>query len=57
MAVARPDERLTDLLPRVTRESGGRALVFEQGRLVGMVTPVDVARVLETRALITPTNR
>lgn len=57
IAVARPDERLTDLLPRVTRESGGRALVFDRGRLVGMVTPVDVARVLETRALITPTDR
>lgn len=57
MAVAQPQDRLTDLLPRLTRESGGRALVFDQGRLVGIVTPVDVARVLETRALIAPTNQ
>lgn len=54
VASAHPNDLLVDLLTRVTRESGGRALVFEQGRLVGIVTPLDVARVLETRASFAP---
>lgn len=53
-AVARcaPTEPVADLLPRVTRESGHRALVFEEDRLVGIVTPTDVQHALEARQLV-----
>ena len=57
VAAAQPRDALTEVLPRVTRESGGRALVFDQGRLVGIVSPADVTRVLESRALLPPTSR
>ncbi|WP_141798918.1 site-2 protease family protein [Nocardioides sp. SLBN-35] len=46
-----PDEPLVQVLSRVTRQSGLRALVFQDGLLVGIVTPSDVARTLESRAL------
>ncbi|WP_107774730.1 site-2 protease family protein [Nocardioides sediminis] len=52
LVTASPGEPLAGVLARLDRESGGRALVFDQGRLVGIVTPVDVARALETRALV-----
>lgn len=51
VAVASPGEPLVELLPRLTRDSGGRALVYAEGHLVGLVTPVDVARAIETRRL------
>ena len=54
---ARPDEPVSALLPRMTREAGGRALVFDQGHLVGIVTPVDVARSLEARSLLAGAGR
>jgi CBS domain-containing protein len=54
VAVAAPGDALTALLPRLTRESGGRALVIEDGRLRGIVTPTDVARVVELRQLVRP---
>ena len=52
VAVAAPGDPLAELLPRLTPESGRRALVFEGGRLVGIVTPADVSRTLETRQLL-----
>jgi Zn-dependent protease/CBS domain-containing protein len=45
---AAPGELLTDLLSRMTPRTEGRALVFDQGQLVGVVAPADVARVLAT---------
>lgn len=42
--VARPDEALTELLPRMRGSSDGRALVFEGGELVGIVSPSDISR-------------
>lgn len=54
VAVFAPADPAEELLTRVTRESGNRALVFDRGRLVGIVTPADVTRVLETRALLPP---
>lgn len=51
IAVTNPAEPLVDLLPRLTGESGGRALVFEDGHLVGIVTPADVARAVDSRQL------
>lgn len=51
VAVARKDEPLIDLLPRLSRENGGWALVLDAGRLAGVVAPVDVARTIEMRKL------
>lgn len=48
---ASPDEPLVDLLPRLASGGDGRALVFEDGRLVGIVSPADVARALEVAEL------
>lgn len=47
-----PDDPVIDVLPRLSRDSGNRALVFDSGRLVGIVTATDVTRVLETRSLL-----
>ena len=44
--VARPDELLPDLLPRLEGCSDGRAVVLDGGRVVGVVSPSDVARTL-----------
>jgi CBS domain-containing protein len=45
--VARPDEPLTELLPRLEGCSDGRAVVLDGGRVVGVVSPSDVARTLQ----------
>ena len=45
--LARPDEPLTDLLPRLEGCSDGRAVVLDGGRVVGVVSPSDVARTLQ----------
>lgn len=45
--VARPDEPLTDLLPRMEGCTDGRAVVLDQGRVVGVVSPTDIARTLQ----------
>ena len=44
IAVAGPDDPLLALLERLTPQTGERALVFDHGALVGIVTPTDVAR-------------
>lgn len=51
VALARPDELLVDLLPRLNDCADGRALVFDDGRLVGIVTPTDVTRILDVRGI------
>ncbi|CAN5665846.1 site-2 protease family protein [soil metagenome] len=48
--IARPDEPLVDVLGRM-HGSDGRALVMEDGRLVGIVSPRDVARALDVASL------
>jgi CBS-domain-containing membrane protein len=48
--VAAPDEPLADLLPRLEGPAGGRALVLESGRLVGIVSPLDITRAVERSA-------
>ncbi|HSJ46054.1 MAG TPA: site-2 protease family protein [Euzebyales bacterium] len=49
--VARSDDALSDLLPRMTTATDGRALVVDGDRLVGLVSPSDVVRRLEIAAL------
>jgi CBS domain-containing protein len=46
VAVAAPDERLVALLPRLGEAGDGRAVVVDGGRVVGVVSPSDVARAL-----------
>lgn len=49
--VVGPDDALSDLLPRMTEATDGRALVVDGDRLVGLVSPSDVVRRLEIAAL------
>jgi Zn-dependent protease/predicted transcriptional regulator len=45
----RPDETLTSLIERVGAAIENRVLVFDKGELVGIVSPVDVARLITVR--------
>lgn len=54
VAVAHPDERLLDLLPRMNSCGQGRALVLVDDRLVGIVTTADVTRSVELATLDRP---
>ncbi len=47
VARATPDEPVADVLPRLNECSESRALVFDDGRLVGIVSPADISRALE----------
>jgi Zn-dependent protease len=52
---ATPQELLVDLLPRLGSGcSGGWALVLQDGQLIGMVSPADIARALDLAALASP---
>jgi Zn-dependent protease/CBS domain-containing protein len=51
VARVRPEEPVADLLPRLTTCTGQRALVVDDGRLVGIISPRDVNRELERRDL------
>ena len=46
---ARPDEDLAALIERLGVAIDQRVLVFDQGQLVGIVSPVDVTRILTVR--------
>jgi Zn-dependent protease/CBS domain-containing protein len=52
LPVASPSDEVSDLLPRMTGCPDGRALVIEDGRLVGMVSARDVMRHLESPELV-----
>jgi Zn-dependent protease len=45
---ARQDENVTDLLKRMGTASDGRAMVYDGGTLVGVVSPSDIARLFQT---------
>ena len=47
VATATPDESVADLLPRLTACADQRALVFDGGRLVGIVSPSDITRMVD----------
>jgi len=47
VARATPDEPVADVLPRLNGCSDGRALVFDGGRLAGIVAPADISRALD----------
>jgi hypothetical protein len=42
--LAQPDQPLSALLPRLTRCADGRALVFGNGDMLGIVSPSDISR-------------
>jgi Zn-dependent protease/predicted transcriptional regulator len=46
---SRPDEPLSSLIERIGGAIENRVLVFDQGKLVGIVSPVDVARLITVR--------
>ncbi|MEW9549793.1 site-2 protease family protein [Nonomuraea sp. NPDC050783] len=47
-----PDEPLTGLLPRMSGCADGRAVVLDPaGRLIGLLTPSDISRVIQTAGL------
>jgi Zn-dependent protease/CBS domain-containing protein len=47
VAQARPEEPAADLLPRLSACAEGRALVLSDGKLVGLISPSDISRVLQ----------
>jgi Zn-dependent protease/CBS domain-containing protein len=47
VATASPDDSVADLIPRLTACADQRALVFSNGNLVGIVSPSDIARMLD----------
>jgi CBS-domain-containing membrane protein len=47
VTVVGPDDPLADLLPRLEPGPGHQALVVDGGRLIGIVSPSDIARTVE----------
>ncbi len=45
----RPDEALSALIERIGAAIENRVLVYDQGRLVGILSPIDVARLIAVR--------
>lgn len=54
LPTAAPDEPLVDVLSRLNACAEGRVLVLDGGRLVGIVTPTDVARIVEVATMGEP---
>jgi hypothetical protein len=52
--VAASSELLSELLTRLNEAADGRALVVDDGRLVGIVSPTDVSRAIEQATLRGP---
>jgi len=57
LATAAPGEALTALLGRLSATPGGRALVIDGGRVVGIVTAADITKLLDARDLALSSNR
>ncbi|SCL17147.1 Zn-dependent protease (includes SpoIVFB) [Micromonospora pallida] len=51
LVLARPEEQLTDLLPRLGECTDGRALVVTDGHLVGIVSPSDISRAVQRSSM------
>ena len=51
LVLARPEEQLTDLLPRLNECTDGRALVVVGDQLVGIVSPSDISRAVQRGSL------
>jgi Zn-dependent protease/predicted transcriptional regulator len=58
LPIARPDEPLADLLPRMAGCADGRTIVTdENGAVVGIVSPSDVSRAMQLASLTQPDAR
>ncbi|MEU5941738.1 site-2 protease family protein [Micromonospora sp. NPDC047548] len=51
LVLARPEEQLNELLPRLSQCADGRALVVTDQRLVGIVSPSDISRAVQRGSL------
>lgn len=51
VAQAAPSDPLADLAARLSQGAGARALVFDGGQLVGIVSPVDISRAMSLAEL------
>lgn len=51
VVVARPAELLIELIERLGGSTDGRALVFDSGVLVGIVSPTDISRTVQAATL------
>ncbi|NDL58253.1 site-2 protease family protein [Phytoactinopolyspora mesophila] len=49
--IVRPDEYVSDLLVRLGGCADGRALVMDEGRLLGIISPTDISRAISLRGL------
>lgn len=49
--IVRPDELVADILVKLSGCPDGRALVMEDGALVGIISPTDVSRAISLRGL------
>lgn len=54
VAVTGPDESLTSVLPRLSSCEDGRAVVVHDGRVVGILSPTDISRMLQVADLWSP---
>ncbi|HEY5121609.1 MAG TPA: site-2 protease family protein [Acidimicrobiales bacterium] len=54
---AGPDAEVVDVLARMQTSPDGRALIIDQGRLVGIISPTDVMRYMQVAALKRSTAR
>lgn len=54
IAFAGPEEAITAVLPRLNASADGRAVVTRDGRVIGIVSPTDVARMLQIADLWQP---
>jgi Zn-dependent protease/CBS domain-containing protein len=54
VATAAPDDSVADLLARFTACADRRALVFSDGRLAGIISPSDIARMLDRLRIARP---
>jgi Zn-dependent protease/CBS domain-containing protein len=49
--IVRPDEFVSDVLVRLGGCADGRALVMDDGRLVGIISPTDISRAISLRGI------
>jgi Zn-dependent protease/predicted transcriptional regulator len=57
VAVAGPDEPLLSVLPRLSACEDGRAVVVQDGRVIGILSPTDISRMLQVADLWSPDRR
>ncbi len=54
VALTGPDESLTSVLPRLSSCEDGRAIVVQDGRVIGILSPTDISRMLQVADLWSP---